>query len=262
MNIADELCRTFCKGIEVHSVPAGLAVGTPLVRPDGDRIGFYLVRGEAGSWRIEDDGFTVPLLIGSGVDIQEGERAVQFEQMLEMAGATCDDGELRTNWLAENAIPDAALRFTSMLLRLCDLAMLHPDRVRRTFKEDALAAIRKTFEGLAEIEEDAPVAARLSDFKADAVLRHVGFPPLAVFVGTSDNRIYEAILTRQIAKLNSIPVRVAAILESEKPPSVSLKVQQRARNYLDASPSFAGDPEGAMNRLLETSGIEVAPSAH
>jgi Domain of unknown function DUF1828 len=262
MNIADELCRTFCAGVEVHPVPAGLAVGTPLLRPDGDRIGFYLVRGNAGSWRIEDDGFTVPLLIGSGVDIEDGERADQFGHMLETAGAIYDEGELRTGWLTEGAVPDAALKFTTMLLRLCDLAMLHPDRVRKTFKEDALAAIRKTFDGLAEIEENAPISAKLSDFKADAVLRHAGLPPLAIFVGTSDNRIYEAILARNFAKMNNIAVRVAALLESEKPPAISLKVQQRARNYLDASPSFVGDPEGAMGRLLETSGMEAVPSVH
>lgn len=263
MNIAEGLCRSFCEGVEVHAVPAGLAVGTPLVKPDGDRIGFYLINGNDGTWRIEDDGLTVPLLISSGVDVRTGERSSEFEEMLALAGATFDgeEGELHTDWLPSESIPRAALRFASLLLRLCDLAMLHPDKVQRTFKEDALAAIRQTFAGRAELEEDTGVDRRLSDFKADAVLRHPGLPALAVFVATSDNRIYEAILARSLAKLNGIPLKVAALIESERRSSISAKVQQRARNYLDASPSFEGDRDGAMRKLAETIGLDDIPQA-
>lgn len=260
MNIADGLCRAFCEGIEIHNVPAGIAVGTPLVRPDGDRIGFYLIQNEAGLWRIEDDGFAVPLLVGSGVDIEEGERSAEFSDTISQAGATYIDGELRTGWLAEDAVPNAALKFTSMLLRIYDLVMLHPDRVRKTFMQDAMLAIREAFNGIAQISESAPISSGLDDFKADAILQHAGLPSLAVFIGTSDNRIYEAILARQLAKQFGHKIKVAALLESEKPPGITLKVQQRARNYLDASPSFFGDKEGAMQRLIETLGVETLPS--
>jgi len=53
------------------------------------------------------------------------------------------------------------------------------------------------------------------------------------------------------------PLRVAAVLESERTKGLSMKAQQRARNHLDAAPSFQGDIQGAMDKLAELAAPSV-----
>ena len=38
----DQLCKAFCDNVQVRRVPAGLAVSTSFLSPEGDRIGFYV----------------------------------------------------------------------------------------------------------------------------------------------------------------------------------------------------------------------------
>ncbi len=253
MNIREQLCAAFCETLSVREVPSGVAVGTAFERPDGDRVGFYLVRGTSGMWRIEDDGSTIPSLLSAGINIQAGQRALEFQRMLQDAGAELDeeDLELRTAWIDESAIPEAALRFTTLLIRVFDFWLVNPEKVANTFKDDALALIRHTFSD-AEVEFNEPISPVFADFVADAVVRYDGNPPLAIYIATSDSRVYEAVLLRTIIRFQyKLEYKVAAIIESEKPKFISLKVQQRARNHLDASPSFTGDAVGAMARLAE-----------
>jgi hypothetical protein len=140
--------------------------------------------------------------------------------------------------------------------------LLHPDKVRRTFKEDAIAAFRKYFDGIASVEEDRPVAYAVSDFHADILLNFANSAPLAVFIATADNRLYEAMLARSLARNMMLDVRVAALLETERGSTISTKVQQRARNYLDASPSFKGDEQGAMGKFAEMLGMSPTSLKH
>jgi hypothetical protein len=56
----DELCKAFCEDLKVHTVPAGLAVTTAFAAADGDHIGFYVIKETEDTFRIEDDGVTLP----------------------------------------------------------------------------------------------------------------------------------------------------------------------------------------------------------
>jgi len=254
MNLKEQLCAAFCAGLQIHEVPAGLAVGTPLAKGDGDLVGFYLISGKNGLWRVEDNGMTVAMLTASGVDVESGERAVEFNRMLAEAGAAYDaeHGELHSDWLEPEAIPAAALRFSALLIRVVDLQLLHPDKVANTFREDVLAALHKRFDDRAVLEEDTSLLPELREFQADAVLTAAGADPLAVFIATSDARIHEAVAARALAKYQfHRAVRVAAVIDAERSKYITLKAQQRARNYLDAAPSFVGDEAASMTRIEE-----------
>lgn len=254
MNLKAQLCASFCEGIEVQQVKAGLVVGTPFERGDGDRIGFYLVPGVDKRWRLEDDGMTVASLIASGVDIQSGERSADFKRMLSVSNVVFDPDSMliSSEWLEEKDISAASLRFVSLLLRLPELQMLHPDKISDTFREDVRNEISKYFGSERSLSWDAPVSPKLNDFQADAVLTD-GNCQVAIFIATSDTRIYEAVMARALHKVDrsDVSIRFAAVLESERPKGISIKAQQRARNYLDAAPSFRGDALGAMARIAD-----------
>lgn len=255
MNLRDKLCAAFCESLQIHEVPAGLAVGTPFDRGDGDKVGFFLIRGPNGQWRIEDDGMTVAMLSASGVDVGSGERASEFQRMLMASGASYDaeSGELHTAWLRDEDIAAAALRFTGLMVRILELQMLHPAKVANTFREDVLCALRRQFQDKpVVIHEDWPILPDIREFLADAVLVTPNRNSLAVFIATSDARIHEAVAARTLAKYRfNHAVQVATVIDAERSKYISIKAQQRARNYLDAAPSFVGDEVGSMLRLEE-----------
>lgn len=254
MNVREELCAAFCAGLQIHEVPAGLAVGTPFDRGDGDKVGFFLVRGAENLWRVEDDGMTIAMLVASGVDITAGERAIELQRMLIAAGASYDseNGELHTGWLEDGEIPAAALKFTALMARILELKMLHPMKIANTFREDVMAALYSRFNGRAVINEDVGVLPEIHEFLADAVLSAPGVDPLAIFIATSDARVSEAVAARALARYRyGRKVQVATVIDGERSKYISLKAQQRARNHLDAAPSFIGGEEASMVRLEE-----------
>jgi len=55
--------------------------------------------------------------------------------------------------------------------------------------------------GRATIEENVPITPKLTDFPADFVLRAPGRRPVGVFLGTSDNRVLEALFYRCVISM-------------------------------------------------------------
>ena len=81
--IKDQLCRAFCGGLAVEQVRAGWAITTPFKMPDGDPVRFYLMGGEGGSVRLEDDGAQVGMLEAEGVILKKGSsRREAFDDLL------------------------------------------------------------------------------------------------------------------------------------------------------------------------------------
>jgi len=253
VNVAESLCQAFCESLEVNQIPAGLAVGTPFQRSDGDKVGFFLVQGDGSRWRLEDDGLSVPLLTASGVNIETGQRSEEFTQLIDECGVVYDpeNGELRTDWLDEATVPQAAFKFVTCLLRIQDLLLLQPKRIATTFRDDALKAITERFQGRAEMSFEEPVVPSITDIPADVVICANGRPPLGVFIATSDSRVWQAITARTTAiyQFNE-ECKIVALFEYERA-GLPERTQQQARNRLDAAPSFRGDPHGAMQKLAE-----------
>ncbi len=129
MNIERLLCDAFCDGITVEKVPAGLAVATAFEDAAGDRLAFYVVSDKkTGLYRLEDDGYLVPTLIAMGTDVTEGQRARLFQTILKQSGVEFDpnSGELCSELVSEDAVPMAAMRFISMLMRVAALSAPKP----------------------------------------------------------------------------------------------------------------------------------------
>lgn len=248
----EALCQAFCGDLTLIEVPIGFAVSTTFVRDDGDAIGFYLVRDpkRAGVFRIEDDGTTVSALEASGVDFSTVGRAQAFDALIEGHGVEFDEEEmlLHTKPLREAELPAAAMRFVSLMLRMGDFLLLTKDKVASTFKEDATARIRERLADKAEVSELAPVSPALSDTPPDILIRAAGRRPVAVFLGTSPQRIYEALMLQMQALYEANEdIAVVALLETDG--VINRELRRRASNRLTALPTYRGDETASIERI-------------
>lgn len=255
----DAICNAFCGQIVVHDVPAGLAVKTPFLLQDGDPLGFYIVPTlESGKYRLEDSGTLVPFLEANGANLEHGTRAKEFRALLDEYGADFDSDsmEIHSTSLEASDVPDAAVQFVALLLRVQDLNLLRAEVVENTFRDDAKAAIAKMLEGLADVEFDAIPAPELSDYTADVLLRakHSG-ATAAVYLGTSDAKASEAVSAWLEAKLKHSKVKVSMLCETEKP-GIGLKLMRRAMNRLDSVSFFRDDEVASIEKLARQIGID------
>jgi hypothetical protein len=244
------LCKAFCDELAVRDVPAGLAVSTPFTLSSGEPLGFYIVGPDVTDrYRIEDDGTTMPLIEAAGVDLETQTRADAVAVMLQEYGAVYDydRGELSTLPLPEDEVPQRALRFVALLLRLQDLLLLKPERVASTFREDATKAIKEVMGDRAVVYEEQALAPGV-DIPADLLILAPNRPPVAVFLAMSEQRVLEAVLAQMEATYET-KSDTAVVALVEKDSSVSRKVRQRAVNRLAAMPIFDGEERIAVQRI-------------
>ena len=258
----DELCKAFCQDLEVVKVPAGLAVGTGFQKSDGDHIAFYIIGpDQAGLYRVQDDGATVPYLEACGADLEIGSRAEAFNDILGEYGVTYDAAtfEITSEPMAKDAVPRAGLRLVAALLRLQDLVLMTRERAETTWVEEARRDLERAASGKAAIEYDAPVVDALSDYPADLVLRAGERDPVAVFFGTSDSKVYEALLLNASARYErKVPCSVVVLLEKDN--AVTRKARLRADNHLTV-PRYRGGEKDAIGRIIEVA-VGERPSLH
>jgi len=249
--LKEKLCETFCGTLSVNSVPVGLAVGTAYEDIEGDQIGFYVVGPDhSGKYRIEDDGLYIPVIEAFGADLANKTRAEVFHSLLEEYSVEYDEenAELTTEPLPETEIPSAALRFLGFLLRVQDLIFMASERAASTFKQDAMRQIKELVKDRARLEENYAVHTKLKEFPADLGIVASGRPPVAVFFGLSESKLYEALLLQAYALNEQVDCSVVALLETES--VVSKKVRQRGANHLDAMPVYRGDEDAACMRVV------------
>jgi hypothetical protein len=248
--VKDLLCKAFCDQLSVRDVPAGLAVSTALNLSNGEPLGFYLVGPDAaGRYRIEDDGTTIPLIEAAGVDLDTQTRADAISALYEEYGASynSDSGELSTPPLQMDEIPQRAMRFIALLLRLQDLILLTPERVLGTFRDDAKKAIRDAIGDRASVRENESPSKEI-DFPADLLIEAPRRAPVAVFLAMSEQRVLEAVVVHMaLAYEAKLDYSIVALLENDT--SVTRRMRQRAANRLAAMPIFEGDERAAVQRI-------------
>lgn len=66
-----------CSKFVANPVPSGCAISTVFADRSGDPIAFYVVESGDG-YRIEDEGEYLARLVGSGITIDQGQRAQTF----------------------------------------------------------------------------------------------------------------------------------------------------------------------------------------
>lgn len=255
----EALCKAFCDEIDVREVPAGLAVKTPFAYSDGDLVGFYITR-QGELFRLEDSGLVVPWLESTGVNLQHGTRAEQFAALLQEHEAEFDDEaqEVHSSLIPETQLPAAAVRFVALLLRLQDLQLMRPELVENTFQDDVKRALSERFSKVAKLSFDAPPLDADSDYVADAVIESLSGQKLALYLGTRDARVDEAVMVWMEGQWKHASYQVAVLYENDKNP-ISKRSYRRAMNRLDSSLIFRGDESGALDRIGRMVGIQAPP---
>lgn len=264
MDMKDEICKAFCGGLTVRRVPAGLAIGTPYDGLGGDPIGFFVVGPDSiGKYHIQDDGLSVSTLEAYGADLENKSRSEAFNGLLLEYDVSYDEesGELTTTAISPPQIPAAALRFSAFLLRVQDLLFMSQERAASTFREDAMRTLSAMLVNRATIVEDYVIDESLKDFPADIAILLDTQTPVAVFFGSSDARVSEALLLHAYASQADVKCKVIALLETEN--SVSKRTRQRASNRLAAFPHYRGDEIAACARIArEVLGYEPNTQVH
>jgi hypothetical protein len=249
----EQLCKAFCGSLTVRDVPVGLAVGTGFRQANGDAIGFFVVfeGGNKQRARIEDDGQTIAALTMAGVDVTTGPRAALLSDMLSEAHASLDADEkiIHTDYMSSDMLPQAALAFVALLVRVQDLSMLARERVEETFRDDVLAAARERFAGRAEIMVDSPPSAELAQFPADFVVMPPSGVPLAVFVGTSEPKALEAYILWMQLQLRPVEAgKVMLVLDTAKPKAIKERTLARAMTSFSLA-VFTGQEAETMDSM-------------
>ena len=246
-----ELCQAFCNDISVTEVPAGLAVSTAFRRDDGDRVAFYVISGENGETHLEDDGATIPMLEGAGVDFETDTRRRALDSLLEHVDAYFDVGDstIKTRPFSGAELPARALDFVGAMLRMNDFLLLAQEKVMSTFREDAAERIRAVIDDRARIRENEAVNKRLSEVRPDMIVEASSRAPVAIFFGTTPSRVHDAIFLHQTA-LYEVKQNLAVVALLEQDNSVPNELRRRATNRLATVPVYREDEEAAIARIV------------
>lgn len=237
----EDICKAFCGQISVNEVPAGMAVRSPFSSADGDQIGFYIVRTDGGTkYKLEDSGLLIPFIEASGTNLESGTRAREFQALLDEYEAVYDPDtmEVSSRDLAEHEVLGESVKFMALLLRLQDLQMLRTDVVESTFREDAKEAVGRLLGDFADIEFNAAPSPDLHDYTSDILVKAKnGGGSAAIYLGTNEARINEAVTAWLEGRWKKSPVKIIAMCETDKPPA-SQKAWRRAINRLDGVSFF------------------------
>lgn len=263
--LREALCSSFCGDLTVREVPAGLAVSARFEAADGDRLGCLIERSEAG-WRLSDDGALLGDLEGYGVDVRKGARAEFLARALRPAGSRVDFDTLQIVAEGEGLLaPENVLAFLAAMSRAQDVAFWTRERVRSTFKEDAIEALRRVLGDAADVQSAAAVDGRLTEFPADVVIRPHrsggGGAVTAVFLVQAMEGLQEALLLAlELRGQQRRDVRVAALIEDGSL-NMSAAKAVRAVNRIDAVSFFRNDEHEAAFRIARTA-IPTLEMAH
>ena len=187
-----------------------------------------------------------------------GTRGEAFDQLLAEYDLEFDASEMvvKTEAVAESEAGSAALGLLGFLLRLQDFQLLTPERVKRTWQDDALAEIHDRFDDVATVEEHAPVFREVGNLPADVVIRFVnGSPPLAIFLATSDSKGLQAlVLKMEVEKYQQREANVVLLVERAKQNQLREPTYAMAQARLDNVLTYRGAEHEAMMALAKYGG--------
>ena len=264
MVLKERICEAFCEGVQVASFKGGIAVSTSYLNGMGDRVGIYALGPSDGLYRIVDNALTIAALEASGVGFGTESRQEALLRILSDHHAAYDEelGEVFREGVTEEDLPKAILDFSALLLRLNDLLMLTTERVKSVFEEDVRDAVRAAMDKRhIRIAEDEPVSGDIPEITPDMVMFPEGRDPVALFIATSDAKLWQAMHLRLIAQHEKhFPLSVVAVIEQDN--SLSQNVRVQADNRLDALPRFRTGPLDTIQRIVRIVVGNEAASFH
>lgn len=255
------LCHAYCSSITVRAVPYGYAVSTTMVDRSGDPIGCYIVEGEDG-YRLEDDGEYLARMVGSGLQFEQGQRGKILDDILSEGQAFWDrdDYLIRSHNISSSELGVRLIEFISSLIRVRDLELLTYERIRSTFREDVIHALRERYGEVAEFQENTAVDEQFHEFPSDLIITPYCKSSFkgAVYAITSNDRINEALLLLLDAKdKRRSDFKIIAIIEDVDMKVIKRGNFQRAQNRFLSMPIYRGDEQAAIERV----GIELGLAA-
>lgn len=237
-NLQSALCRHFCADIRIIETTRGVMVSSGIVRDQGDRIGFEVVRGDNG-YHLCDDGAFLADLEASGLNFATGGRQQFLDGVLRTGDAFWDRDSLQIRTETYEGEPDAGrlIRFLTALIRAHDVRFWTKERIESTFKHDASAALMKSLKNVANVNEKSAIDEGLGDFPADLVIRpSSGGTNTAVYLVDTNDGLNEALTLWQEARLhNRGDVKVIAIVDDEKSGQLQRRKLRRMENRIDAT---------------------------
>lgn len=244
------LCQAFCANLHVERVPAGWSVQTPYRLPDGDPVMFFIITCSDQTARLEDDGATIALLEASGVSLEKkGARYQALQALLGQHNAFYDDdaGVIASPNLSLDEVASAAVGFTALMLRVHDLALLTVERVKQSWRDDAINALHTRFDAVAQVDENTSVSARTGGLPADVVIRPKGAPPVAVVLATSAAKGLQAlVLKMELEKYQGEETPVILLVERAKDNPLTEGTYALAQSRLNGVHTFRGAEIEAM----------------
>lgn len=261
--ISEIFCKSFCDNLKITEIGSdSYAVATPFEISSGDPVSFYILDVGSGKYRIEDDGMTVPSMIASGINIADGTRKKEFERIISRCGISYQEntGELVSESVAYESLPDVAFRFVDMLLKLDGLKVpFKHESIAGMFKDDVLNKIHESFDSKAKIYTGDDISKEIAEFAPDFVIQYGENDPVAVYLAVSDQKIWEAVALKALSKnQNEIKYscNVMAMFDRVGTKMVTKRGLVTATNRLDASAYFYDDQMGSMHKVQEEIGFK------
>ncbi len=260
-SLEEALCHAYCSSITVRAVPYGYAVSTLIVDRSGDPIGCYIMEGEDG-YRLEDDGEYLARIVGSGLQIDQGQRGKILDDILSEGHAFWDRDNylIRSQNICSSELGVRLIEFISSLIRIRDLELLTYERIRSTFREDVIHALRSRYNEVAEFQENVAVDEQFHEFPSDLIITPHCKEGLkgAVYMITSNDKLNEALLLLLDAKDKlRKDFKIIAIMEDVDMKAIKRGNFQRAQNRFLSMPIYRGDEQAAIERV----GIELGIAA-
>ncbi|GLS80367.1 DUF1828 domain-containing protein [Paracoccus marinus] len=204
--ISAALRNAFCTLLDVAPVPAGYAITTGFMLPDGDLLSFYLIADADGRFHLEDDGMTLPNAVAAGLDLKSPVRDGLLRGILRDEGLCyLEDLSIRSDSVEASSLGPAALRFVSAMIRTRDLALLSRENVAASFADD----VRRELAGhlpdsLALDEENQGRGGSTPDITLRN--RATGIRAARVYAAGGDLRLLDALVDYQSSDRNDSPV--------------------------------------------------------
>ncbi|MFC4733930.1 DUF1828 domain-containing protein [Salipiger abyssi] len=241
------ICREFCGGLSVSTVPAGFAVSTDVAKSFGDPISFYLSEAN-GEFTVEDDGDFIATAIASGTFTDTGTRASVLDAMLEEHGSYLDRDscQIRREPIAGEGPARAALSFLSAMIRARDILLLNRENVASTFADDVRSAIKENFGNDYVIEDETE-----ADNPADVLLKskRTGLRAALIYAANSNEKLMAALLRHQEREDDEAPV--IAVVSGLNKGGVSTRRFEMAQNRGLLMPFFSSGPKQAINYIRD-----------
>lgn len=255
-DFSELFCKSFCSGLEISEIGnKDYAVSTPFEMTSGDRISFYILDNGDGLYRIEDEGFVIPSLLASGVNIKDGTRKRELDRILNLHGIFLneDTNELVSGAIQYEQLPEMAFKFIDVLLKMDALKTpFKQENVAGMFRDDVLKQAHKTFDGVAKIYEGEEIDKKISEFAPDFVIQKDSQVPVVVYLAVSDQKIWEAVALKSIAKNDlNYPCQVMTVIDRVGTKMISKRSLVAATNRLNAASYFYDDQIGAMQKMQE-----------